>query len=82
MGLFDYFKKKADRNSELSKNSHKPQYSIDGFFLSMGDFSGQFHQSPNGQFILAWKDQYDKGRLEKLKRYKIKKRGNNHLLFY
>ncbi|AKB60845.1 tetratricopeptide repeat protein [Methanosarcina mazei] len=76
MGLFNFIKKKTDRDNELPKPSLKPQYSISGHFLYMGDFSGQFHQSPNGRFILAWKDQYDKGSYILLDNGKIKLRTN------
>lgn len=58
MGLFDFLKGKTNNNNLTFQNSHKPQYMINGHFLYMGDFSGEYCQSPNGQFILAWKDQF------------------------
>ena len=77
MGLFDFFKKKSDNDHELPKTSPKPQYSIEGSFLHMGNFSGQFHKSPNGQFILAWEDKYNnKGSYILLENGRVKLRAN------
>lgn len=68
MGLFDFFKNKAKH----SPKSPKLNYSINGNFLSIGDFTGEYHQSPNGKFILAWKDQNENGKYILLERGKVK----------
>lgn len=51
----------------------------------MGDFMGEFHQSLNNQFILAWEDRNDKGRYILLEHGKVKlqakmKRPNNGMV--
>jgi hypothetical protein len=68
MGLFDFFKKKAN----YSKKSTELNFSIKGNFLSIGDFTGEYHQSSKGKFILAWKDQNDNGKYILLERGKVK----------
>ncbi len=68
MGLFDFFKNRAKQ----SQKSPKLNYSINGNFLSIGDFTGEYHQSPNGKFILAWKNQNENGRYILLERGKVK----------
>jgi tetratricopeptide (TPR) repeat protein len=70
MGLFDFFKKKAKKYQK----SPKLNYSINGNSLSIGDFTGKYHQSPNGKFILAWEDQREdeNGKYILLERGKLK----------
>jgi tetratricopeptide (TPR) repeat protein len=68
MGLFDFLKYKAKR----SQKSPKLSYSINGNSLSIGDFTGEYCQSPNGKFILAWKDQNENGKYILLERGKVK----------
>jgi hypothetical protein len=68
MGLFDFFKNKA-KHSQKSPNLN---YSIDGDSISIGDFTGEYHQSPKGKFILAWKSQSDNGKYILLERGKLK----------
>jgi tetratricopeptide (TPR) repeat protein len=68
MGLLDFFKNKAKH----SQNSPKLNYSISGNSLSFGDFTGEYHQSPNGKFILAWKQQSEDGKYILLERGKMK----------
>jgi tetratricopeptide (TPR) repeat protein len=68
MGLFNFFKNKAKN----SQKSPKLNYSINGNSLSIGDFTGEYHQSPNGKFILAWKDQNENGKYILLERGKVK----------
>ena len=68
MGLFDFLKNKTKQ----SQNSPQLNYSITDNFLSIGDFTGEFHQSPNGKFILAWKDQNENGKYILLERGKVK----------
>jgi tetratricopeptide (TPR) repeat protein len=58
MGLFDFLKNKAKR----SQKSPKLNYSINGNFISIGDFTGNYYQSPNGKFILIWKAQNENGK--------------------
>jgi hypothetical protein len=58
MGLFNFFKNKAN----YSKKSTELNFSIKGNFLSIGDFTGEYHQSSKGKFILDWKDQNDNGK--------------------
>jgi len=68
MGLFDFFKNKTKH----SQKSPKLNYSITGNSLSIGDFTGEYHQSPNGKFILGWKDQNENGKYILLERGKVK----------
>jgi tetratricopeptide (TPR) repeat protein len=68
MGLLDFFKNKEKH----SQKSPKLNYSITGNFLSIGDFTGEYHQSSKGKFILAWKDQSDHGEYILLEHGKIK----------
>ncbi len=68
MGLFDFFKNKVKN----SQKSPKLNYSITGSSLSIGDFTGEYHQSPNGKFILAWKGQNENGKYILLEREKVK----------
>lgn len=68
MGLLDFFKNKAKH----SQNSPKLNYSINGNSLSIGDFTGHYHQSQNGKFILAWKDQNENGKYILLERGQVK----------
>lgn len=68
MGLFDVIKNRA-------KHSRKPpkiDYSITDNVLSIGDFTGECHQSPKGKFILAWKYQNENGKYILLEKGKIK----------
>jgi tetratricopeptide (TPR) repeat protein len=68
MSLFDFFKGKA-KHSQKSPISN---YSITDNFLSIGDFTGEYHQSPKGKFILAWKNQNENGKYILLERGKVK----------
>ncbi|AAM05311.1 tetratricopeptide repeat protein [Methanosarcina acetivorans] len=68
MGLFDVFKNRAKH----SQKSPKIDYSITDNVLSVGDFTGEYHQSPKGKFILAWKDQKENGKYILLEKGKIK----------
>jgi hypothetical protein len=68
MGLFDFFKNKTKNSQE----SPKLNYSITGNSLSIGNFSGEYHQSPNGKFILAWKSRNENGEYILLERGKVK----------
>jgi tetratricopeptide (TPR) repeat protein len=68
MGLFDVFKNKT----KLSQKSPKLNYSITGNSLSTGDFTGDYHQSPKGKFILTWRDQNENGKYILLERGKVK----------
>ena len=71
MGFFDVLKGKNNSKSLNSQKSPKTDYTISGNFLYMGDFSGEYYQSPNGQFILAWNDQNENGRYILLKNGKV-----------
>jgi hypothetical protein len=67
--LFDWlFKNKAKRTPKTSK----VVYSINGNFLSIDDFSGEYYQSSNGKFILTWKEQNENGKYILLERGKVK----------
>lgn len=68
MGLFDFLKNKAKQ----SQKSPKLNYSIIGNSLSIGDFTGEYHQSLNGRFILAWKAQSENGKYILLERGEVK----------
>ncbi len=68
MGLFDFFKNKAKH----SKKSPGQNYSINGDSLSTGDFTGKYHQSPNGKFIIAWNNQNENGKYILLEKGEIK----------
>jgi tetratricopeptide (TPR) repeat protein len=68
MGLFDFFKNKTKN----SKNSPKINYSINGNSISIGDFTGEYHQSPNSRFILAWNSLSENGKYILLERGKVK----------
>ncbi len=68
MGLFDFLKNRAKN----SKKSPRLNYSINGNSLSINDFTGEYHQSPNGKFILAWKNQSENGKYILLERGKVK----------
>lgn len=68
MGLFDFFKNKAKHSQKYPKLNS----SITGNFPSIGDLMGEYHQSPNGKFILGWKDQNENGKYILLKRGKVK----------
>lgn len=68
MGLFDFFKNKVKH----SQRPPKLNYSINGNSLSVGDFTGQYHQSPNGKFILAWKARDENGEYILLERGRVK----------
>lgn len=68
MGLFDFFKNKTKNSQKLPKLN----YSITGNSLSFGEFTGEYHQSPNGKFILAWKDRNENGEYILLERGKVK----------
>lgn len=68
MGLFDFFKNKAKR----SQDSPKLNYSIKGNSISIGDFTGEYHQSPNSKFILAWNSLSENGKYILLERGKVK----------
>lgn len=72
MGLFDFFKKKV----ETPKNLPKLNYSVNGDSLSFGDFTGYYHQSQNGKFILAWKARNANGEYILLERGKLKHQAN------
>lgn len=75
MGLFDVLKGKNNNKNLTSQISPKTDYTINGNFIYMGDFSGEYYQSPNGQFILAWRDQNENGRYILLKNGKVKVQG-------
>jgi tetratricopeptide (TPR) repeat protein len=47
-------------------------YSINDNYLSIGDFTGEFHQSPNSRFILSWKAQNENGKYILLERGKVR----------
>ncbi len=64
MGLFDSFKNKV----KCSQNSPKLNYSINDNFISIGDFTGKYHQSPNSKFILAWNSLSENGKYILLER--------------
>jgi hypothetical protein len=67
--LFDWlFKNKSKKSQKPSK----VDYSINGNFLSIDDFSGEYSQSSNRKFILAWKDQNENGKYILLERGKVK----------
>lgn len=68
MGLFDFFKNKAKH----SQKSPKLNYSINDNSLSIGDFTGKYHRSPNGKFVLAWKQKNENGEYLLLERGKVK----------
>jgi len=68
MGLFDFLKNRAKN----SQKSPKLNYSISGNSLSIDDFTGKYCQSPNGKFILVWKDQNEKGEYILLEKGKLK----------
>lgn len=68
MGLFDFLKNKAKH----SQKSSKLTYSTTDNLLSIGDFTGEYHQSSKGKFILAWKNQNKNGKYILLKRGKVK----------
>lgn len=68
MGLFDLMKNKAKR----SKDSPRLNYSINGNFISIGDFTGEYHKSPNSKFILAWNSLSENGKYILLERGKVK----------
>ncbi|AKB80398.1 hypothetical protein MSHOH_3915 [Methanosarcina horonobensis HB-1 = JCM 15518] len=68
MGLFDSFKNKV----KCSQNSPKLNYSINDNFISIGDFTGKYHQSPNSKFILAWNSLSENGKYILLERGKVK----------
>ena len=68
MGIFDFLKNKK----EHSQKSPGLNYSINGNFLSTGDFTGEFKKSPNGKFILAWNGLNEKGKYILLENGKVK----------
>ncbi|MGB9926934.1 MAG: hypothetical protein ACPK85_00860 [Methanosarcina sp.] len=68
MGFFNFFKNKVKR----SQISSKSDYSISGNLLTIGDFTGEYNQSPNGKYILGWKTQNENGKYILLERGKIK----------
>lgn len=68
MGLFGFFKKKTKH----SPDSPKLNYSIKGNSISIGDFTGEYHQSPNSKFILAWNSLSENGKYILLERGKVK----------
>ncbi|AKB78218.1 hypothetical protein MSHOH_1735 [Methanosarcina horonobensis HB-1 = JCM 15518] len=68
MGLLDVLKNKA----KISQKSPKLNYSITDNILSAGDFTGEYHQSPKGKFILTWKDQNENGKYILLEGGKVK----------
>lgn len=47
-------------------------YSIKGNSISIGDFTGEYHQSPNGKYILAWNSLSENGKYTLLERGKVK----------
>lgn len=67
--LLDWLLKRKAKNS---KKSPKLNYSIKGNSLSIGDFTGEYHQSPNSRYILSWKAQNDNGKYILLERGKIR----------
>ena len=68
MGLVDFFKNKVKH----SQKSPKLNYSTNGTSISIGEFTGEYHQSSKGRFILAWKSSGDNGKYILLDRGKIK----------
>jgi tetratricopeptide (TPR) repeat protein len=68
MGLFGFLKKKAKH----SQDSPKLNYSINGNSISIGDFTGEYYQSPNSKFILAWNSLSENGKYILLERGKVK----------
>jgi tetratricopeptide (TPR) repeat protein len=68
MGLFDFLKNKTKH----SKDSPKLNYSINGSSITIGDFTGEYHQSPNSKFILAWNSLSENGKYILLERGKVK----------
>jgi tetratricopeptide (TPR) repeat protein len=68
MGLLDFLKNKVKK----PQKSPKLNYSINGSYLSINDFTGEYRQSSNGKFILAWKDQNENGKYILLERGKVK----------
>src|SRR5512133_2270875 len=67
--LLDWlFKNKA----KYSSKSSKLNYSINGNSLSIGDFTGEYHQSSNSRFILSWKAQNENGKYILLERGKVR----------
>ena len=68
MGLFGFLKKKTKN----SPDSPKLNYSTNGSSISIGDFKGEYHQSPNSKFILAWNSLSENGKYILLERGKVK----------